>query len=194
MRVDLVDCYKITFVIEEAEPVDESYTAPATALKKLKIARTLPQTVYLYGATGYGKTELVRQYLSGRKYTYLSCEELPWQSRIPPPSEKGKRHTVVVDDLHLLKSEDLRRDILSLEEREDVWLVLISRGPTPAWLMPRHVKSVFVVISESDLKLGRDEIAAYLEARGIVCEEDGIRLLQCTPRATPTPSATRPCG
>ena len=41
-------------------------------LNILKKARNLSQTVYLYGATGYGKTELVRQYLSGRRYTYLS--------------------------------------------------------------------------------------------------------------------------
>ena len=58
--------------------MDKNYAAPAAALKKLKRARSVPQTVYLYGATGYGKTELVRQYLSGRRYTYLSCEELPW--------------------------------------------------------------------------------------------------------------------
>ena len=38
----------------------QSYIPPLRALKKLKTARSLPQTVYLYGATGYGKTELVR--------------------------------------------------------------------------------------------------------------------------------------
>ena len=162
--------------------MDQNYIAPAAALKKLKKARSLPQTVYLYGATGYGKTELVRQYLSGRRYTYLSCEELPWEDGALPAEEPGRqnRRVVVIDDLHRLKSEELRREILALEEREDIWLILISRSPLPAWLMPQHIKSVFVVISEKDLRMGRSEIAAYLEARGITYTEEDIQYLQDT--------------
>ena len=162
--------------------MDQNYIAPAAALKKLKKARSLPQTVYLYGATGYGKTELVRQYLSGRRYTYLSCEELPWEDGALPAEEPGRqnRRVVVIDDLHRLKSEDLRREILALEEREDIWLILISRSPIPPWLMPRHVKDVFVLISEKDLRMGRKEIAAYLEARSIAYTEEDIQYLQDT--------------
>lgn len=162
--------------------MDQNYIAPAAALKKLKKARSLPQTVYLYGATGYGKTELVRQYLSGRRYTYLSCEELPWEDGALPAEEPGRqnRRVVVIDDLHRLKSEELRREIIALEEREDIWLILISRSPLPAWLMPQHIKSVFVVISEKDLRMGRNEIAAYLEACGIAYTEEDIQYLQDT--------------
>lgn len=162
--------------------MDQNYIAPAAALKKLKKARSLPQTVYLYGATGYGKTELVRQYLSGRRYTYLSCEELPWEDGALPRSEPGRQahRVVVIDDLHRLKSEELRREILALEEREDIWLILISRSPLPAWLMPQHIKSVFVVISEKDLRMGRSEIAAYLDACDIAWTEEDMRLLEVT--------------
>ena len=162
--------------------MDQNYIAPASALKKLKKARNLSQTVYLYGATGYGKTELVRQYLSGRRYIYLSCEELPWEAGALPRSEPGRqnRRVVVIDDLHRLKSEKLRQEILALEEREDIWLILVSRSPLPAWLMPRHIKSVFVVISEDDLRMGRDEITAYLDARGVVYTEEDIQYLQNT--------------
>lgn len=162
--------------------MDQNYIAPAVALKKLKTARSIPQTVYLYGATGYGKTELVRQYLSGRRYTYLSCEELPWESGVFSRSEHGKqgRRIVVVDDLQRLRSEELRQEIIALEEREDIWLILISRSPIPAWLMPQHVKSVFVVISEKDLRMGRNEIAAYLETRGIAYTEEDMQLLSVT--------------
>nr|WP_243149399.1 LuxR C-terminal-related transcriptional regulator [Colidextribacter sp. OB.20] len=142
----------------------------------------MSQTVYLYGATGYGKTELVRQYLSGRRYTYLSCEELPWEDGALPRSEPGRqnRRVVVIDDLHRLKSEELRREIIALEERADIWLILISRSPVPTWLMPQHIKSVFVVISEKDLRMGRSEIAAYLESRGIAYTEEDMRLLEVT--------------
>ena len=162
--------------------MDQNYIAPASALKKLKKARNLSQTVYLYGATGYGKTELVRQYLSGRRYTYLSCEELPWEDGALPRLEPGRQkcRVVVIDDLHRLKSEELRREIIALEEREDIWLILISRSPLPAWLMPRHIKSVFVVVSEDDLRMGRDEITAYLDARGVVYTEEDIQYLQNT--------------
>ena len=162
--------------------MDQNYIAPASALKKLKKARNLSQTVYLYGATGYGKTELVRQYLSGRRYTYLSCEELPWEAGALPRLEPGRQkcRVVVIDDLHRLKSEELRQEILALEEREDIWLILVSRSPLPAWLMPRHIKSVFVVVSEDDLRMGRDEITAYLDARGVVYTEEDIQYLQNT--------------
>ena len=162
--------------------MDQNYIAPAAALKKLKAARSLQQTVYLCGATGYGKTELVRQYLSGRRYIYLSCEELPWEAGALPRSEPGRqnRRVVVIDDLHRLKSEKLRQEILALEEREDIWLILVSRSPLPAWLMPRHIKSVFVVISEDDLRMGRDEITAYLDARGVTHTEEDIQYLQNT--------------
>jgi len=162
--------------------VDQNYIAPASALKKLKKARNLSQTVYLYGATGYGKTELVRQYLSGRRYTYLSCEELPWEDGALPRLEPGRQkcRVVVIDDLHRLKSEELRREIIALEERADIWLILISRSPVPTWLMPQHIKSVFVVISEKDLRMGRSEIAAYLESRGIAYTEEDMRLLEVT--------------
>ena len=162
--------------------MDQNYIAPASALKKLKKARSLSQTVYLYGATGYGKTELVRQYLSGRRYIYLSCEELPWEAGALPSEEPGRqnRRIVVIDNLHRLKSEELRREILALEKRKDIWLILIGRSPLPTWLMSRHIQEVFVVISENDLRMGRDEITAYLDARGVTHTEEDIQYLQNT--------------
>ena len=162
--------------------MDQSYIAPAAALKKLKTARSISQTVYLYGATGYGKTELVRQYLSGRRYTYFSCEELPWGPGAPPPPEPDRqsRRVVVIDDLHRLKNKELRQRVIALEQRSDIWLILISRSPVPAWLMPQHIKDVFVVITEKDLRLGRGEIAAYLDSRGVAYTEEDIQYLHDT--------------
>ena len=162
--------------------MDQNYIAPAAALKKLKAARSLQQTVYLCGATGYGKTELVRQYLSGRRCIYLSCEELPWEAGALPSEEPGRqnRRIVVIGNLHRLKSEELRRKILALEKRKDIWLILIGRSPLPTWLMSRHIQEVFVVISENDLRMGRDEITAYLDARGVVYTEEDIQYLQNT--------------
>ena len=54
---------------------EKGYIAPEAALKKLRVAKGLGQTAYIYGATGYGKTELVRQYLPKRRHCYISCAE-----------------------------------------------------------------------------------------------------------------------
>ena len=84
---------------------------------------------------------------------------------------------MVIDDLHRLKSEELRREIIASEEREDIWLILISRSPVPTWLMPQHIKSVFGVIQESDLHMGRDEIIGYLDACDATYTEENIQYL-----------------
>ena len=51
--------------------MDKGYIAPEAAIRKLRAARSLRQTVYIYGATGYGKTELIKQYLNNRRYRYI---------------------------------------------------------------------------------------------------------------------------
>lgn len=159
--------------------MDKSYIAPASALRKLKAAHSLPQTVYLYGATGYGKTELVRQYLSGHRYTWLSCEKLPWKMETAP-SGKQTRKVVVIDDLHRLKSEELRKEIIALARRSDLWLILISRSPVPAWLMPLYVREGLMIISEDDLRLGKAEISGYLKICGVAFTDDDVQYLQKT--------------
>jgi len=159
--------------------LDKSYIAPASALRKLKAAHSLPQTVYLYGATGYGKTELVRQYLSGHRYIWLSCEKLPWKMETAP-SGKQTRKVVVIDDLHRLKSEELRKEIIALARRSDLWLILISRSPVPAWLMPLYVREGLMIISEDDLRLGKAEISGYLKICGVAFTDDDIQYLQKT--------------
>ena len=183
--------------------MDKGYIAPEAALKKLRAARSLGQTVYIYGATGYGKTELVRQYLKSRRYRYISCgedatvltalaEDAPegmpdGEPQMPdgmPPGRKGDRKkkdaeneprtVVVLDDLHLLKSGAGRKAVLALTEREDVWLILICRSPLPPWLIPPYVKRGFLIITEDDLCLGEKEIAAYMETQGIRLTEEEL--------------------
>ncbi len=160
--------------------MDKGYIAPAAALHKLKMAQSLPQTVYLYGATGYGKTELVQQYLSSRRCTWLCCEKLPWEAI--PPQEQGKqaRRTVVIDGLHRLKSETIQQEVIALTKRSDLWLILISRSPIPAWLMPQYVEAGFFVITEEDLRLGEGEIREHLKSCGVTCTEEDIQYLKKT--------------
>lgn len=161
---------------EVASSVDKDYTAPQAALKKLRAARRLSHTVYMYAATGYGKTELIRQYLSDRRYLYLSCEDENWDaSAFPPPAknhgENSPRSVVVIDDLHRLKNEERQRDVLSLLDREDIWLLFISRSRVPAWLLPVYMQTGFLVISEEDFRLGETETAGLLKRFGVQVSE-----------------------
>lgn len=167
--------------------MEKGYIAPEAALKKLRAAKGLGQTVYIYGATGYGKTALVKQYLSKRRYHYISCaedaaelvnaaEEVEEKGKENLLSDKGAKAqtAVVVDDLHLLKNAQGRRAVLSLVECRGIWLVLICRSPIPAWLMPPYVNGGFLVITEEDLRLKEKEISAYMESQGIAITEEEL--------------------
>ena len=167
--------------------MDKGYIAPEAALKKLRVAKGLGQAVYIYGATGYGKTELVRQYLSRRRYHYISCAEdaaglmetaETAQEAASHSSGKEKeaqpRTVMVVDDMHLLKNAEGRKAVLSLAGRQDIWLILICRSPIPAWLMPLYIKGGFLVITEDDLRLGEKEIAAYMDSQGLTATEEEV--------------------
>lgn len=175
--------------------LDKSYIAPETALKKLRMARSLGQTVYIYGATGYGKTELVKQYLKNRRYRYISCVEntaalTALAEDVPEGMPKGRegnrkgkdaknesQTVIVLDDLHLLKNESGRRAVLALVGWEDVWLILIGRSPLPSWLIPPYVRRSFFVITEDDLSLGEMEITAYMETQGISLTEEELAIV-----------------
>lgn len=155
----------------------EIYIAPREALKKLRAARSLGQTVYIYGATGYGKTELVKRYLAKRRYRRFSCGEgvaglgngLGGEGNGLNEEAGGKERgaVIVVDDLHMLKNEEGRKIVLEWSGQQDIWLILISRSPVPPWLMPLYVKDGFLVITEEDLNLKEAEIADWLKAEGI---------------------------
>ena len=62
------------------------YIKPVEAFKKLEAAKLLKQNVYIYGATGYGKTELIKQYFKKDKYIYIPCRQNSCVlSHKPPP-------------------------------------------------------------------------------------------------------------
>lgn len=172
--------------------LDKGYIAPEAALKKLRVAKGLGQAVYIYGATGYGKTELVRQYLSRRRYRYISCAEDATGLEAPELTEMAEavqetasqsagkekeaqpRTVMVVDDMHLLKNAEGRKAVLSLAGRSDIWLILICRSPIPAWLMPLYIKGGFLVITEDDLRLGEKEISAYMASQRLDITEEEL--------------------
>jgi LuxR family maltose regulon positive regulatory protein len=157
----------------EAEP----YIRPRPANKKLKVAQAISQTVYLYGISGIGKTAFIRNYMGNRSYYYYSAETLTVEDLHIPHT--GKQRIVVIDDLHLLRTdmirEGLQKGIAMLVERVDVWLILLGRSRLPSWLLPLYYRRMFTIIEEADLLLSDYELTEYLTLWGINPPEDELR-------------------
>lgn len=149
----------------------EQHIMPLSANRKLKAADSLGQTAYIYGATGYGKTTFVQKYMEKRRHTYLNCGNRRWDEDDIPD-----QRVVVLDNLHLL--DGTRREMVKgITTVPDVWLILIGRSPVPTWLMPEYINVGFMIISENDLCLGRQEISGYLNRLGISYTQDGLQFL-----------------
>jgi len=147
---------------------------PRNAYRKLRAAKSLVQTLYIYGATGFGKTAFVQKTLEKRSHVYLSCGNWRWDERDVP-----ERGTVVLDDLHLLDKP--RRELVKrLAADPEIWLILINRSPVPSWLMPEYVNIGFIVISEKDMRLGKKEIQGYLDSLGLSYTKEGLQYLADT--------------
>ena len=158
----------------------ESYISPHKALKKLRACRAIGNVVYIYGATGFGKTELVRQYLKNKPYSYFSCAEKTWDCADLPSTANGSKKTtpiVIIDDLYLLFSEEKRREVIELTKRDDIWLVLISRSNVPSWLREAYIERNFILISEEDLGLTFDDISEYIEHERLEISEGDVRTI-----------------
>ncbi len=154
------------------------YIRPKNANDALKKARDDRQTTYIYGVTGYGKTSLVRDFLSHRKYQYVTPQTLD-RLEIPEWDPSNKNHIVVIDDLYTVKNdqkEDLKEIIRTLSERNDIWLILMSRSQVPEWLKPIHFHDGFKLISESYLSLSFDEARQFFEKSGVSILEETLRL------------------
>ena len=155
--------------------VDEYYIRPQAAREHMKAAQNTRQTVYIYGATGAGKTSFVADYFARKTYLYFSvadteitriAEKVPTRSDTSQ-GKAGTQISLVIDDLYLLENQEDKSAcgqlIEELSGRRDVWLILISRAPMPKWLKSSFVRYVFVTIGEEELCLSEKEQEHYLE-------------------------------
>lgn len=156
---------------------EEPYIRPKAANKKMKAAQTMSQTVYLNGISGSGKTSFIRNFMGKRHYYYYSAENLTEEDLQIP--HNGKQTIVVLDDLHLLRTdtllEKLQKEIALLVAREDVWLILSGRSRMPSWLVPLYYRRIFTIIEEADLLLSDMELAEYLTLWGLNPSEEEFR-------------------
>lgn len=153
------------------------YIYPPEAHRKLKLARGLGQTVYVHASSGYGKTALVHEYLKSRHYLEVSCRDDLWDEQkmdAEIAAEKNRnpsaKAVVIIDDLQVLGSDTVSRQILRIAADESVWLILIGRAAAVPWLSQIAVKQGLIRISEQDLSLTSKEIEAYLSAMDIRLE------------------------
>ena len=98
----------------------DNYIHPKAAWDKLRMAGARRQNVYLYAATGYGKTELLHRYLRRRRHIWLSGEGLTVETlqEIALPAEA----TMVIDDLARVLDPAVRREIVSMLDQPGLWL------------------------------------------------------------------------
>lgn len=142
------------------------YIRPKRALRRLKAAEEENITAYIYGVSGIGKTELIVRYLKQKKYQMFDAGRVSAEE-LEGIAESEKRKIVVIDNLHDLameeECEDIKEAIISLIEREDVWLILSGRCAVPPWLAAVRYREVFYVIEESELLFDEAQVNQYIE-------------------------------
>lgn len=153
--------------------MDKNYIPASGAYRKLRFSRGMNMPVYIYGATGYGKTMLIRQFVGEEPALWLGAEDMEWNLEKIPQEAR----IVIVDDLHLL-GEERRRTILQLARREDIWFVAAGRIETPRWLLPLLAECRLGIISEEALHLNCDEIKQIAAGMGIRISEADAKYLE----------------
>lgn len=154
-----------------------SYIKPVNAFKKLEAAKLLRQNVYISGATGFGKTELIRQYLGREKYIYILCTQNQCDLSVIPHTA-GRSVTVVVDNVNAIESADKQRQILELCRAQNLWVIVIGRSKTPSWLYDTMVTRNMLLITEEDLLLSEESIDGYLRSQDILLSPEELRYLR----------------
>lgn len=161
--------------------VDPNYVRPKKAVGLLKVAHSMKQTVYIYGATGYGKTSLVAGFLARKKYHYITMAENMVEDLSMLTNKLEEQDTVVIDDLQEIVMAEDRENCLEILQRliadSHVWVILISRCEIPAWLMPLYIRFLFTIIQESDLTFSIDDMQVYLSSWDIVLTERAEKYL-----------------
>lgn len=158
------------------------YIVPQAAMNRLVSARRSLQPVYIYGMSSYGKTELIRQFFSGKTFFYFSpvSEESEllenFESRLNP--NRKMPLAVIFDDMQFVGDEEVQNRILKIADRSDVWPIFIARAPLLGWLVPYYTQNNFVIIDENDLSLTIEQMREFFFSKKIVISNENIEKLQ----------------
>lgn len=150
------------------------YIKPVEAFKKLDAANLLKQNVYIYAASGYGKTELVKQYFKKGTYLYIPCSQNSCDLSVIP-NDCERTVTVVIDNVNAIDSDELRGEIKELCRRKKLWVIILGRSMMPSWLYDTVITCHMVIIPEDDLALTEEGIDKYMRSEGIILSEEELR-------------------
>lgn len=154
------------------------YVKPAAAFKKLEAAKLLRHDIYIFGATGFGKTELIKQFFKNEKYIYIPCRHNSCDLSVVP--QKRTASAVVIDNVNAVDSPELRNSIKALCSRKDLWVIISGRSRMPSWLFDTFITENMLLISENDLALTEEGIDKYMRSEGLVLTEDELKFLRKT--------------
>lgn len=150
------------------------YVRPAAAFRKLDAARLLKQGVYIYGSSGFGKTELIKQYLKNQKYIYIPCTQDNCDLSMIP---ENCTDPVAIDNVNAIQSTELRGDIISLFSRLHCWIIVSGRSRMPSWLFDTFIRRSMMLITEEDIALTRSDIDKYMRSSGLILSEKELSYL-----------------
>jgi len=150
--------------------LDRKYVAAEEALRKLELAYGLKTSVYIYGATGYGKTRLAKEYLDGKEAFWFSANDPEWNYSLIEESISNVKY-VVIDDLQQMQDSDRREFVEKIIKRGDIWVVLIGRMPTPQWMLNFIANGELMVISEENLHLSVNDVKRIAEGEDVILSD-----------------------
>lgn len=151
--------------------INAKYIKPKKAWKKLSAAYEILQPTYIYGATGFGKTELVKRFLAKEKYEYISCVG---STEINFRKLSGSVSIAVIDNLHMLSDDEKQRELIALMKGGEVWVVMLCRSKVPSWLMECCIELGLMIISENDLRISGADAFGYFSDMEIGLSPDEV--------------------
>ena len=161
----------------------DTYIWPELAVSNMEAAQQVKKTVYLYGDSGCGKTVFVKRYLLTRgsdddRYVYLQAEELT-SRRLEKIAGDREVTVLVLDDLQELsdmeEAEEIKARICRILTQGRLWVILISRGRMPGWLLEVQMEINIKVISEKELHLEDRQVRTYFENCGLMLNREDLR-------------------
>jgi len=153
----------------EKEPTagrEDCYIRPKAAFGMLAEAKADKAVVYLHARLGYGKTRLVQEFLKGEDYLTLRAKEGRF-CEFPEEERLEQADILVIEDLMWLTDAQDQAWLTELLDWGGRFILLLSRSRLPDWLMASHYRHHFLMIGEEALRFGKEELAAFLAARGL---------------------------
>lgn len=150
------------------------YVRPAPAFRKMEAAKLLKQGVYIYGSSGFGKTELIKQYLKNQKYIYILCTQDSCDLSVIP---EDCSVPVVIDNVNAVQNSELRSEIVSLFSRLHCWIIISGRSRMPSWLFDTFIRRSMMLITEEDIALTREDIDKYMRSAGLILSDRELDFL-----------------